>query len=165
MTRPRNVAALLAGLTAVFAFRVAGQAWVAFPGAFPRPPAWWLPMEAWFSGLIVYPVLLTGQLVLLALQAVHVVIWWCRPEPVTPRPRRAFWLTWFAAGYAVSMAVRYGVAIALRGGWGEPWWAGGLIPVVFHLGLAGYVVVWAAAWRGPEAPDAERLPPQVFPKA
>ncbi len=149
MIRPRTVAVLLAGLTALFAFRVAGQAWVAFPGAFPRPPAWWPPMEAWFSGLIVYRVLLTSQVLLLALQVVHVVIWWRRPEPVTPRPRRAFWLMGFAASYAGAMAARYGVAISLRGGWGGTWWVGGLIPVVFHFVLAAYVGVWAAAWRNP----------------
>lgn len=163
--QPRTVAGLLGGLTAVFAFRVAGQAWVAFPSLFPTPPRGWPPMEAWFSGLIVYPVLLTGQLVLLALQGVHVRIWWRRTAPVGPRPRRAFWLAWFAAGYAGSMAIRYGVAIGLRGGWGDPWWAGGLIPVAFHFGLAAYVAVWAAAWRGGEASGVEDLPSQVCPKA
>ena len=105
-------------------------------------------MEAWFSGLIVYPVLLTGQLVLLVLQAIHIWIWRRRPGSVGPRPRRTFWLAWFAAGYAGAMAIRYGVAIGLRGGWGDPWWAGGLIPVVFHFGLAAYVAIWATAWRG-----------------
>ena len=145
MSRHRRLAVVLGVLASAFAARVAGQALVAFvPWALP---GWWPPMAAWYSGLVVYPLLLPIQLVILAAQAGQVARWWRRPPAA--HPRRGRWLTRGAAGYAGVMLVRYTVAISLRGGWDEPWWAGGLIPVTFHLVLAGYLAVWGRGLRAP----------------
>ena len=58
-----RAAVMLVALTLLFALRVAGQALVAFFDV-----GWLPPMEAWYSGLLPYPILLPTQLAILAVQ-------------------------------------------------------------------------------------------------
>lgn len=147
----RRVAAPLAVLTFLFAARVAGQAWVAL--ADDSAIASVLPMEAWHSGLVPYPVLLPIQLLILGAQAWHIQSRWRRPGP--HRPWLGSWLLAAAALYAAVMLARYGFAMAWRGGFGDPWWAGGLVPVLFHQVLALYLAVWGASLRWPSITGSE----------
>ena len=135
-------AAVLAALAALFACRVAGQlvVWLGLPGAGVLPP-----MRAWYSGLVPYPVLLPVQLAILAAMAVHIAGRWRLGDPA-PRPRLARFLLAFAAAYAGAMLLRYALATASNGV-GPAWWANGLIPVVFHQVLAGYLAVWGASLK------------------
>ena len=129
-------AAALWTLVALFVGRVAGQLAVALDAA-PFLP----PMEEWQSGLLPYPVLLVSQLALIAGLATicrqfgrgsgyfvepH---WWLGPP---------LWIVgWLYAG---AMVVRYGVWMAIKP---EARWTGDLIPVVFHIVLASFVIVVA----------------------
>ena len=145
----RRVAVVLGLLTAAFAARVAGQAMVALgdePWVAALTSGGWPPMGAWYSGLIPYPVLLPIQAVILLAQAWHVRRWWAGP-PAARRPRIGVCLIGLGVLYAGLMLLRYAVAITWRGGFGPPWWAGGLIPVTFHQVLAAYLVTWGAALR------------------
>ena len=122
-TRVSRSAIVLCVLTALFGARVVGQALVAFFDVT------WLPaMEAWYSGLLPYPVLLPIQLVILLVQVViDRDVWRGRGFFVRPRPRAGRALRWFACVYALAMIVRY---VVLRS---HP------IPIVFHWVLAAYL--------------------------
>ena len=129
-------AAALWTLLALFAGRVLGQLAVAL-GAAPFLP----PMDEWQSGLLPYPVLLAAQFSLLAGPRHDL-------RAVLPRPRllrsSAQWLgtpLWVAGWiYAASMVARYAVWMAIRP---EERWTGDLIPVVFHIVLASFLLVVA----------------------
>jgi hypothetical protein len=115
-------------LTVLFAARVVGQALVAFVGV-----PWLPPMEAWYSGLLPYPVLLPIQAVILGLQAaIDRDVW--RGHGVLARPgaRAGRGLQWFACGYALVMLVRLLVT------------GTHLIPVTFHWTLAAYLLTLGA---------------------
>lgn len=126
MRRPASAsrsAVVLCVLTALFAARVLGQALVAFLAV-----PWLPPMEAWFSGLVRYPVLLTIQVVILVVQAViDRDVWRGHGFFACRRPRTGRWLQWLACAYALSMIVRYVVTRTH------------LIPIVFHWVLAVYL--------------------------
>jgi len=123
-------------LLALFAGRVFGQLAVA-TGAAPFLPR----MDQWQSGLVPYPVLLASQLVILAALA-FVCIQFSRADGYFVRRRR--WLgtpLWIAGWiYAASMAARYGVWMMIRP---DQRWTGDLIPVVFHIVLASFLLVVA----------------------
>ena len=160
MTRSRRTALLLAGLAGLFALRVLGQV----PAAFAPQllPPYWPPMRAWYSGLLPYPLLLPIQLIILAAQARHITRWWRCPPPAA-RPRLARTLIIAAVLYAATMLIRYALAVGLRDPGPHPWWAGGLIPVTFHLVLAGYLAVWGIGLQprrsNPSARAAPTTPP------
>ena len=119
-------------LLALFALRVLGQMLVAVRLA-PFLP----PMDEWQSGLLPYPILLASQLIILILLAV-VCVQFSRRDGYFVRPHA--WLAtplsivgWM---YAVAMVVRY--ALLRRD----------VIPVVFHIVLASFVLVVAHYHRG-----------------
>jgi hypothetical protein len=117
-------AVLLVALTAVFAARVVGQALVAFLGV-----GWLPPMEAWYSELLPYAVLLPIQLLLLAVQVViDRDVWRGRGFSAAARPRAGTTLQWLAGTYALAMLTR----LVLTGTH--------LIPIVFHWVLAAYLL-------------------------
>jgi hypothetical protein len=123
-------AAVLTLLTALFAARVLGQALVAFVGV-----TWLPPMEAWYSGLLPYPVLLPVQVLILAVQLViDRDVWRGRGFFARSRPRAGRALRWLAAAYALAMVVRYALTRAH------------LVPIVFHLVLAAYLFVLGRAY-------------------
>ena len=132
----QRTALLCAGLALLFALRVLGQALVAFFAVGFLPP-----MHLWYSGLIPYPVLLPLQLAILALQhrMVH-DLWRGSGHFSLRRPRAGAWLQRIAWLYAAVMALRYALSMILVP---EMRWAGGAIPVCFHLVLAGYLRVYA----------------------
>jgi hypothetical protein len=125
-------------LLALFVGRVAGQLAVALDAA-PFLP----PMDEWQSGLLPYPLLFVSQL---ALIAAMVAI--CR------RFSRGDVRRWRSLGtplwilgwiYAGAMVARYAAWMAIRP---EERWTGDLIPVVFHLVLASFVLLVADHHRG-----------------
>lgn len=137
MSTPASRSAIvLCALTVLFGARVLGQALVAFFDVT------WLPtMDAWFSGLLRYPVLLTIQIVILLVQAViDRDVWRGHGFFARQWPRAGRRLQWFACAYALSMIVRYLVTLS------HP------IPIVFHWVLAAYLFTLGRIMR------RERLP-------
>ena len=129
-----STAALLWTCVALFAFRVIGQLEVLLVA----PP--WLPdMEAWFSGLLPYEVLLPAQIAILMLMAVV-----ARNPRVRnggfarSHPRSAGALRIFAGIYFAVMAIRLAVNLFDNG---ADFWREGAIPVAFHWVLALFVLV------------------------
>ena len=129
-----STAALLWSGVALFAFRVIGQLEVLLVG----PP--WLPdMDAWFSGLLPYPVLLPAQIAILMLMAV--VAWNPRVRNggfARSHPRSAGALRIFAGIYFAVMAIRLAVNVFENH---EDFWREGAIPVAFHWVLALFLLV------------------------
>jgi uncharacterized protein len=133
-------AAVLWTLLCLFAMRVTGQLLVAF-GAAP----WLPPMDEWQSGLLAYPVLLPTQAITLIVFGIVAVQFSWRRGYFVRRNRRLGTALWvFGWIYAGSMVVRYIVTMALRP---EKRWTGDLIPVVFHIILASFLLTVAGHHR------------------
>src|SRR5438445_10505309 len=95
-------------------------------------------MDAWFSGLLPYPMLLPIQLVILLVQAViDRDVGRGRGFFALPRPRAGRALQCFAGVYALSMVVRYVVTRS------HP------IPIVSHCVLAAYLFTPGPVMRQP----------------
>lgn len=135
--RARPYGIVLAALAFLFFLRVLGQVAVAFFGV-----VWLPPMEEWYSGLLVYPVLLPVQVLILAVQALMIRDFWRGSGSfVKPRARVGRAVRWFSYVYFAGMIVRYAVTMSLRP---ERRWLGqGTIPIVFHCVLAVYLFVFA----------------------
>lgn len=119
-------ALLLGALAIAFFGRVLGQAIVALfsPGFLP-------PMEAWYSGLIPYSILLPIQVAILTLQLrISLDLHRGRGRFATPHRRFGVGLCWFSYIYAVAMIARWIVF-------------GISIPVFFHWVLAAYLYFWS----------------------
>ena len=114
----RNV--LLWILLTLFILRVLGQLIVVL-----FAPSWLPPMEAWYSGLMSYPLLLPSQIVIIAL-----MIFMIRRPPAFRVP-----ILIFATIYALAMIVRYAILRTHE------------IPVAFHLVLATFLFVYANGRR------------------
>jgi hypothetical protein len=117
-------AGLLWVLLGLFVLRVLGQMLVAFLGVRFLPP-----MQAWYSGLIPYPLLLPVQFFIIALMA-KACLDFTRGRGMFFEPRGFFagpWL-WFGYVYLTAMIAR---ALFL---WDRP------IPIVFHWVLAAFVI-------------------------
>jgi hypothetical protein len=141
-----RITGLVASLTLFFG-RVVGQIQVLL-----LQPEWLPPMQAWYSGALPYPVLLPAQIVLLMLMSLvtydHV------------RGRGFFWpsrravrvgLRAFAILYAAAMALRLIVMMALPP---HSLMEAGIVPIVFHWVLAGFVwLVSIAPLRSADAPS------------
>jgi hypothetical protein len=112
---------LLTILLALFIVRVAGQLLVVL-----FAPGWLPPMDAWYSGLLPYPLLLPAQIVIIALMVWMIV----RPPPARRAP-----ILIFATIYALAMIVRYAILRTHE------------IPVFFHLVLAAFLFVYATRRR------------------
>jgi uncharacterized protein len=129
-------AAALWTLLALFTGRVAGQLAVSLDAA-PFLP----PMEQWQSGLLPYQVLFGSQLMLIAGLGT-ICRQFSRGAGYVVEPHR--WLgtpLWIAGWiYAGGMVVRYALWMALKP---EERWTGDLIPVVFHIVLASFVLLVA----------------------
>jgi hypothetical protein len=134
-----RTAGLVAALTLFFT-RVVGQIQVLL-----LEPEWLPPMQAWYSGLLPYPILLPAQIVLLMLMSLvtydHV------------RGRGFFWpsrravrtgLRAFAILYAAAMTLRLVVMMSLPP---HSLLDSGIIPIAFHWVLASFV------WLVSIAPD------------
>lgn len=118
-------------LLALFALRVLGQLLVV-AGVAPFLP----PMDEWQSGLLPYPLLLASQIVILAILAT-VCVQFSRHRGFFVR--RNAWLAtplWIVGWiYAIGMVGRY--ALLRRD----------IIPVIFHIVLAGFLLIVAQYHR------------------
>ena len=118
-------------LLGLFVFRVTGQALVAFLDVEFLPP-----MEAWYSGLLPYEVLLPSQIVIVAVMA-RIALDFTRGRGFFFEKNRFFataWL-WFGCAYLAAMIAR---ALFL---WDHP------IPIVFHWVLAAFVITVGLSHR------------------
>ena len=126
-------AALLWLLLLLFVLRVLGQVVVAL-----RHPRWLPEMKQWYSGLIPYPVLLPIQLVFIVVMA-RIALDVGRGDGLFAEagPGWGRGIVAFGLVYAASMGVRYArwrrTPPAERRAW---------IPIIFHVVLAAFLVVW-----------------------
>ncbi len=129
--------------TILLAGRVIGQLVV-----WTRAPRWLPPMEQWQSGLLPYPVLLTGQVVVLVLM-MWIAADFSRGAGVfiQPLPRLGTAALWWSTLYASAMVVRYLVRMTRRPD--QRWW-GGTIPIIFHCVVA--VFQFTFGWFQTSAP-------------
>jgi hypothetical protein len=130
----------------LFLLRVVGQveAWL-------LAPDWLPPMEAWYSGLLPYPLLLPAQIVLLMGMARLAPLRTTRGDRASVRSAR--WnvaLRVLATLYFAAMAVRLALVVATHG---REFYLHGAIPVAFHWVLALFALaVTRPDGRGPAAP-------------
>ena len=121
----RAYAFLLGVLSLAFAARVLGQLLVAVFGVGFLPP-----MEAWYSGLIPYPVLLFTQLVILAAQLeISRELWVGAGTVSLPRPVLGRAIAWVSLVYFLTMVARYLITSVMLPEAGR---FGDTIPIVFH---------------------------------
>ena len=136
--RIASAAALLWTCLALFAARVIGQLETLLVA-----PTWLPDMDAWFSELLPYEVLLPAQIAILMLMAV--VAWNPRIRNgsfARSHPRAAEVLRILAGIYFIVMAVRLAVNVFDNG---AEFWREGAIPVAFHWVLALFILVSARA--------------------
>jgi hypothetical protein len=130
----REVALLLWTCVTLFAARVLGQFEVLM-----LAPDWLPDMDAWYSGLMPYYLLLPAQLVLLMVMTV--VAWNRRLRTgrfAAARPRVARAMRAFALVYFLAAGVDLGVDIANNG---AQFWRAGAIAVASHWVLALFLLV------------------------
>lgn len=119
---------------ALFAARVTGQLETLL-----MAPDFLPDMDAWYSGLMPYHLLLPAQIAILMLMSA--VAWNRRMRNgafARAHPRTAGALRIFAGLYFTVMAVRLGVNVIENG---PEFWRHGAIPVAFHWVLALFVLV------------------------
>lgn len=122
---PTAYAPLLWICTALLVWRVVGQILVVL-----FQPRWLPPMQQWQSGLLPYPVLLAGQVVVLWLMfSISIDFsrgtgYWVMPHPTLGRAAVIWSYVYFGA-----MVGRYIVRMARRP---DQRWFGGTIPIIFH---------------------------------
>jgi len=145
-SRAGTAATLLWSCMALFAARVIGQLETAL-----LAPAWLPDMDAWYSGLLPYPLLLPVQIAILMLMSV--VAWNRRIRNgsfARSKPRTAGALRIFAGLYFGVMALRLAVNVIDNG---ADFWREGAIPVAFHWVLALFLLV---AGRAPAEHQQQR---------
>jgi hypothetical protein len=146
-----RTARLLWILTALFALRVLGQMLVEFLHVDFLPPP-----EAWYSGLIPYPVLLPCQIAIIALQ-MKIDLDFTRQAGWAhgPSRRAGQFLLWFGAIYLAAMIVRFVIRMEI---YPDQPWAGATIAIVFHWVLAAYLLaVGRHHWRESRAGQFDRI--------
>jgi hypothetical protein len=134
----RGVSIVLWGCVALFGARVIGQV-----EALLLAPQWLPPMDAWYSGLLPYYLLLPAQIALLMLMSV--MAWNPRVSSgqfAAENPRVARMLRIAAYVYLAAMAARLGLNVSANG---AEFWRSGAIPVAFHWVLALFLLVSARA--------------------
>ena len=139
-------------LSAAFAARVFGQLLVAAFGVGFLPP-----MDAWYSGLIPYPVLLTCQLIIVAFQLeISRELWVGHGPASVSRPVLGRVLAWASLIYFLTMAARYLITSVILPEAGR---FGDTIPIVFHWVLAAYLWILSRHLRGRAFFGRARLEP------
>jgi hypothetical protein len=144
-----EIATLLWGCVALFAARVIGQF-----EALTLAPSWLPDMDAWYSGLLPYHLLLPAQIAILMIMSV--VAWNRRVRTgrfAAAQPRVAGALRSFAGLYFAAMAVRLAINVAENG---ADFWRMGAIPVAFHWVLALFLMVSGRTSTLLEAPARRR---------
>ena len=129
----RKYATVLWVLSVLFLGRVVGQMLVVYLDAKFLPP-----MSEWYSGLLRYSLLLPTQiLILYVMYRINVGVMRGKQYLLRRRERFGRFLLWFSLIYAVSMVARYFIAGAIHPE--RRWLPPGIIPIVFHWVLAGYI--------------------------
>jgi len=120
---------LLASFTTLFAFRVAAQL-VQYASPIPVLPLF----EAWQGSRLSYPVLLTSQLVILA-----VMVWGTNSvsRRVRGARRTGVWLVTLGSAYFGSMGARLVLGLTILA---HVTWFAKPLPALFHMVLASYVL-------------------------
>ena len=119
----RRAATVLTIVSALFFARVAGQALVAVAA-----PSWLPPMDAWYSGLLPYRVLLPVQILILGVQlAITRQVWRGAGFFARPHARLGGALRGLGAVYALAMLLRWIITRTHA------------IPIAFHWVLATYL--------------------------
>jgi hypothetical protein len=120
----------------LFLLRVIGQVEV-----WLLAPAWLPPMEAWYSGLLPYPLLLPAQILLLMAMAVLAHVHSSsRYRAAAPPGRAAAVLRSVAMLYFGVMVLRLVVTLRSHG---DEFYLHGGIPIAFHWVLALFLLVLA----------------------
>jgi ABC-type xylose transport system permease subunit len=106
----------------------------------------WLPaMQAWYSGILPYPLLLPIQIALLVLMGVLAIRTRAPRERTGAAARTSKILRTLAVLYVAGMAVRLILIVHL---YGRDYYLHGAIPVVFHWVLGLFVLVWTRLTYG-----------------
>jgi len=123
--------------TVLLFLRVVGQVVVVL-----FAPRWLPPMEQWHSGLLPYPLLLTGQIAVLTTM-VLIAIDFSRGDGYFLRrhPRGDRIVLWFSYVYFIAMILRYAIRMITRP---DQQWLGGTIPIVFHCVVAAFLWTYAS---------------------
>lgn len=131
---PARLRLLLWLLLTLFCLRVVGQMLVAFGQV-----SWLPPMEAWYSGLLPYPLLLPSQFIIIGLYG-KICLDFTRQQGFFYSPRRRLGQGLFIVGaiYGLVMGIRFIFWLNFHRG---PWWMGGTIPIFFHWVLAGFILL------------------------
>lgn len=135
-------AAILWSLLGLFALRVCAQ----FVQAVYAVP-WLPPFDAWQGSGLPYGGLVTAQALLIALMAR--LAWLVSTRRVTARRRIGSWCLALGAVYFTTMLLRLVVGTA---GFGSHRWFAAVLPAVFHLVLASFVLVVGMFHRRGAAP-------------
>jgi hypothetical protein len=128
----RRYAVSLWVLFALFLFRVVAQ-----PLSLVVHLAILPPFDSWYSGLVSYGLLLGSQVVILAVEGW--TAWRFTIGAVTPRRWLGVAALIFGSLYFVSMVARLVLGLTVLSD--SPWFAHP-VPTLFHLPLAGFVVLF-----------------------
>ncbi len=129
---PAAYGAWLGFFTVLLVLRVIGQLILVL-----RAPRWLPPMHQWQSGLLPYPVLLLGQILVLGLMfSICMGFSTASGIFVQPYPGRGRYVVWFSEVYFGAMILRYIIWMTLRP---DQRWFGGTIPIVFHCVIAAFL--------------------------
>ncbi|GJL83452.1 MAG: hypothetical protein DHS20C01_30860 [marine bacterium B5-7] len=134
----RPFSAWLIFLLTLFVFRVAAQLLQTV-----HPVTFLPPFDAWQSGTLPYPLLLLAQLMIIAL-CLRMII---KVRTDTLRVNRKTGLVWLIPGFIYLFVMLFrltaGLSFAV-----EHSWLGALIPTIFHLVLASFIIsVGLYYWR------------------
>jgi hypothetical protein len=142
---PRSYVVLLWVLFVLFVGRVVGQILVA-----TMRPRWLPPMARWYSGVMRYRYLLPAQVLIIVLMSA-MIMGVTNAAGALGRPSGGIGVATVVASYVYAAGM---VWRAVHRAMLPPERRGVVIPIVFHLVLAGFLFVYGS-WHL-EAPRAER---------
>ena len=137
---PQRLAPVLWLLLIAFVMRVVGQILVAWLNV-----VWLPPMEDWMSGRMPYRYLLPSQVLIIGVLGKICLDfsrgggWFVCTRPMFGRP-----VLYVGYAYFAAMIVRYVAGMSLHP---EARWFGGTIPIVLHMALATFLILFASWHR------------------
>lgn len=135
-------------LLAFFCFRVGAQL---VQSIFETP--YLPPFSAWQSGLLPYGLLVASQFVIIWIYARTALAF--QRAQIQARSGPGRFLLIFGSLYVLAMGVRY----VLRMSWyPQERWAGGCLPIFFHLILASFLLIWGTYhWHYRQQASSSRI--------